>query len=61
VLDHVDAEQLERDGVDRRRQRREKSDEPQQEQRGPPRGPAAARASTAEVDRGCDDDEDAQD
>jgi hypothetical protein len=61
VLDHVDAEQLERDRVDRRRERRDERGEPEDEQGGPPERPPAARASATEVDDGREDDEDAED
>jgi hypothetical protein len=61
VLDHVDAEQLERDRVDRRRERRDDRGESQQEQRGPPERPPPARPGTAEVHAGSEDGEDAED
>jgi len=61
VLDHVDAEELERDAVDRRGERRDQGHEAEEEQRGAPRRPAPARASTAEVHDSRDDGEDAED
>ena len=52
VLEHVDAEQLEGDGVDRRGQRCEKSGEPQNEEQGPPDRPPVSRAGAAEIHDG---------
>jgi hypothetical protein len=60
VLDHVDAEELQRDGVDRRRERDDKGCEPEQEERGTPQRPAATRAGTAEVYERREDGEDAK-
>jgi len=61
VLDHVDAEQLERDRVDRRRERRDEGGEAEQEERGPPPCPAWSRARAAQVDDGREDGEDDED
>jgi hypothetical protein len=60
VLDHVDAEQLQRDGVDRRRERDDERCEPEQEQCGAPDRPAPTRAGTAEVYERREDGEDAK-
>jgi hypothetical protein len=58
VLDHVDAEQVEGDRIDRRREGRDERPEAEEEQRRPPPWPLAARASAAEVDDGRKDGED---
>jgi hypothetical protein len=50
VLEHVDAEKLERDGVDRRRERRDERGEPEEEEERAPDRPRPASAGTADVD-----------
>jgi hypothetical protein len=56
----VDAEQLERDRVDRRAERGDERGEPEQEERGPPPRPATTPASASEIDAGREDGEDTE-
>jgi hypothetical protein len=57
----VDAEQLERDRVDRRCERRDDRGQPEQEQRGPPERPPPTCSGTAQVHAGGEDGEGAKD
>jgi hypothetical protein len=57
VLDHVHAEELERNGVDRRGEGDEQRDETEEEQRGAPDRPRPARARATEIDDGREDRE----